>query len=62
VLSEEAAVVYKVTAEYAPDLARGVSWSDPTVGIDWPISDPILSLADAGLPVLEQADNNFAYG
>lgn len=62
VLSEEADVVYKVTAEYAPDLARGVSWSDPTLGIDWPISDPILSPADAGLPVLEQADNNFVYG
>jgi dTDP-4-dehydrorhamnose 3,5-epimerase len=61
VLSQEADVVYKVTAEYAPDLARGVSWSDPALGIDWPISDPILSPPDAGLPVLEQADSNFAY-
>lgn len=62
VLSEEADLVYKVTAEYAPDLARGVLWSDPALGIQWPISDPILSPADAGLPFLEQADNNFGYG
>jgi dTDP-4-dehydrorhamnose 3,5-epimerase len=59
VLSEAAEVVYKVTAEYAPDLARGVLWNDPTLGIPWPISDPILSSADTRLPVLEQADNNF---
>jgi dTDP-4-dehydrorhamnose 3,5-epimerase len=62
VLSATADVVYEVTAEYAPDLARGVLWNDPALGIEWPILDPIVSAADAGLPLLEQADHNFEVG
>lgn len=58
-LSLEADVIYKVTAEYAPELDRGIIWNDPTIGIQWPVSDPILSPKDAGLPSLEEADNNF---
>ena len=59
VLSPEADVIYKVTTEYAPKLDRGIVWNDPMIGIQWPISDPILSSKDAGLPSLEEADNNF---
>jgi len=59
VLSSEADVIYKVTTEYAPKLDRGIVWNDPMIGIQWPISDPILSSKDAGLPSLEEADNNF---
>lgn len=61
VLSEEAYVVYKVTNEYAPELDRGILWSDPTLGIPWPIKQPILSPKDAQLPLLKDADNNFVY-
>ena len=56
VLSKEADFVYKVTAEYAPELDRGILWNDPAIGIRWPISEPILSSKDAQLPVLEDAD------
>jgi dTDP-4-dehydrorhamnose 3,5-epimerase len=59
VLSAEADVVYKVTEEYARELDRGVLWSDPEIGIRWPLSEPILSARDAGLPLLKEADNNF---
>jgi dTDP-4-dehydrorhamnose 3,5-epimerase len=59
VLSEEADVIYKVTEEYAPGLDRGIIWNDPDIGIDWPISDPILSPKDAQLPSLREADNTF---
>jgi dTDP-4-dehydrorhamnose 3,5-epimerase len=59
VLSEGATVAYKVTAEYAPELDRGIVWNDPDIGIPWPISDPVLSLKDAQLPLLKDADNNF---
>jgi dTDP-4-dehydrorhamnose 3,5-epimerase len=61
VLSEEADVLYKVTEEYAPELDRGILWNDPAIGIQWPISDPILSEKDAGLPPLKDADNNSEY-
>jgi dTDP-4-dehydrorhamnose 3,5-epimerase len=59
VLSEEADLIYKVTAEYAPDLERGIVWNDPSVGIEWPIHEPILSSRDERLPLLKDADNNF---
>ena len=55
VLSEEADVVYKVTEEYAPELDRGIIWNDPDIGIQWPITEPILSPKDARLPFLKQA-------
>ena len=61
VLSEEADVLYKVTAEYDGALDRGVLWNDPDLGIHWPIAEPILSLKDAQLPPLHLADNNFAF-
>jgi dTDP-4-dehydrorhamnose 3,5-epimerase len=61
-LSDIAAVMYKVTAEYAPELDRGVAWNDPEVGVVWPIAEPCLSPKDANLPVLRLADNNFEFG
>jgi dTDP-4-dehydrorhamnose 3,5-epimerase len=59
VLSDEADVVYKVTAEYAPALERGILWNDPAIGIQWPINNPTLSQKDAHWPLLREADNNF---
>jgi dTDP-4-dehydrorhamnose 3,5-epimerase len=61
VLSEEADVVYNVTAEYSAEHERGIVWNDPTIGIAWPIRAPLLSPKDARLPALEDADNNFLY-
>lgn len=59
VLSDSAAVSYKTTAEYAPDLNRGVRWDDPDIGVEWPIADPVLSERDRVLPPLATADNPF---
>jgi len=61
VLSEEADIIYKVTAEYRPELDRGILWNDPAIGIRWPISEPILSAKDAQLPCLQDADIKFVY-
>jgi dTDP-4-dehydrorhamnose 3,5-epimerase len=61
VLSEEADVLYKVSEEYAPESARGIVWNDPEVGIRWPLSEPVTSVQDAGLPLLRDADNDFFY-
>jgi dTDP-4-dehydrorhamnose 3,5-epimerase len=59
VLSESADLVYKVTAEYAPELERGVIWNDPDICVGWPLDKPTLSPRDAQLPLLRDADNNF---
>jgi dTDP-4-dehydrorhamnose 3,5-epimerase len=62
VLSEEADVVYKVTAEYAPELDRGIIWNDPEIDIRWPVHNPTVSPKDAKLPSLKSSDNDFLYG
>ncbi len=61
VLGDQAGVAYKVTAEYAPELDRGVRWDDPQIGIRWPIADPVLSPKDAQLPFIHKADNDFEF-
>jgi dTDP-4-dehydrorhamnose 3,5-epimerase len=39
-----------MTTPYLPDRERGGRWNDPAFAIAWPLSDPILSLRDAGYP------------
>jgi dTDP-4-dehydrorhamnose 3,5-epimerase len=54
VLSPQATVLYKCTREYVPNHETGVLWSDPAIGIKWPIQHPILSEKDRKLPLLEK--------
>jgi dTDP-4-dehydrorhamnose 3,5-epimerase len=52
-LENESEVTYWMGATFAPELARGLRWNDPTVGIRWPIENPHLSLRDRELPLLD---------
>jgi dTDP-4-dehydrorhamnose 3,5-epimerase len=61
VLSDEADVLYQVTAEYSPEHDRGILWNDPAIGVEWPLAEPRLSPKDARQPLLADADNNFTY-
>jgi dTDP-4-dehydrorhamnose 3,5-epimerase len=53
VISETADVLYKTTDLYKPDDEYGVLWSDPTIGIDWPVEVPIVSDKDKQFPGLQ---------
>jgi dTDP-4-dehydrorhamnose 3,5-epimerase len=46
VLSEAAHVLYKCTEFYYPEDEQGILWSDPGIGIDWPVENPNLSEKD----------------
>jgi dTDP-4-dehydrorhamnose 3,5-epimerase len=59
VLSDVADVYYKCTEEYRPELDRGVLWNDPVIGVEWPVTDPIVSGKDREQPTLEHCDNPF---
>ena len=37
---------------YHPDLARGLRWDDPKIGIRWPLPDPVLSPRDRAYALL----------
>jgi dTDP-4-dehydrorhamnose 3,5-epimerase len=54
-LSPTADVIYKCTDVYVPGDDRGVLWSDETIGITWPVRDPILSAKDQRLARLDPA-------
>ncbi len=53
VLSETAEVEYKCTDVYDPGGEVGVAWSDPDIGIEWPVRTPVLSGKDAAAPLLK---------
>ncbi|GAS84708.1 dTDP-4-dehydrorhamnose 3,5-epimerase [Paenibacillus amylolyticus] len=52
-------VLYKVDEYYSPENDRGILWNDPSLGIDWPTSNPILSDKDQRHPLLADAELNF---
>jgi len=52
VLSDRAVFSYLCTDVYVRDSDAGVRWNDPTIGIEWPFSSPLLSDKDAQAPVL----------
>lgn len=49
-------LAYSVTAEYAPELERGIRWDDPDIGVAWPYRDPQLSAKDGILPGIAEAE------
>lgn len=51
VLSDVADVFYKCTDFYSPEHERTVSWNDPEIGIEWPLSEP---------PILSEKDKHGA--
>ena len=60
IVREQAAIVhYKCSDYYDPDNAKGISWNDPELGIEWNIPSsetPRLSEKDTQNPRLENAE------
>ena len=64
VLSEEAIFTYKVDNPYMPSHERALRFDDPTVGVDWGITDikaVNLSEKDTKAPLLSEAEYNFTF-
>ena len=60
-LSDKAIISYKVDNHYSPNHDNGIIWNDPTVNINWGISDSelIISEKDSKLPPLIKIENPF---
>jgi len=52
VLSEFATFSYQCTDLYDAKADGGIRWNDPAIGIDWPLSAPLLSEKDNKAPLL----------
>jgi len=53
-LTDNCNVFYQMSEFYFAELARGLRWNDPQVGIKWPLAHPILSERDRNLPLLHE--------
>lgn len=45
-------LIYWVSEEYDASDEFGIAWDDPTLGIDWGVTDPVLSERDRSNPQL----------
>lgn len=63
VLSEEVVFQYKCDAYYAPQSEGAIIWNDPSIGIDWKVSneDVLLSDKDRNHPTLCEFESPFTY-
>ncbi len=66
VLSDVAEIQYKCTGIYNPKGESGILWSDPKLGIRWPVTNPIVSAKDAKAQTLAEwldrpESRNFMY-
>ena len=61
--SETALFSYKCTDTYHPSSEVSIIWNDPEIGIEWPLSNALLSPKDAQAPRLRDlpADKLFKY-
>jgi dTDP-4-dehydrorhamnose 3,5-epimerase len=54
-LEDDTDVLYKVTTLYDGKNDRSIVWNDPAIGIQWPVSEPLLAPKDANAPRLGDA-------
>lgn len=55
-LSDTAEFLYKTTSHYAPGFERCISWNDPSINVEWPLKDVVLSGKDQQGQFLKDAD------
>jgi dTDP-4-dehydrorhamnose 3,5-epimerase len=58
VVSEFATFSYQCTALYDREADASVRWNDARIGIDWPVSQPLLSEKDEKAPLLQDVATN----
>jgi len=60
-LEDDSYVWYKCTGAHAPEAERSLRYSDPSVGVEWPIEPTVISQKDADAPLLADADYDFVH-
>lgn len=51
-LEDDSEVFYQMSEAYYPECARGVRWDDPAFGIEWPLSEAVISARDRNFDLL----------
>lgn len=53
---------YKCTEYYHPEDEGAIAWNDPELGIEWPVSNPVLSAKDSAAESFREYCQNMAHG
>lgn len=61
VISETALFQYKCTDKYSPESEHGIMWNDPTLGIPWPVDNPIISEKDTKHPNFSEIKDSLLF-
>lgn len=61
VVSDEADVCYLHSRPYEPDADLAIAWDDPSLGLAWPVTPPVLSARDRTAPNLDELDLDAAF-
>ena len=61
-LTNDVELCYKVDNPYSKEHDRSIRFDDPTIGVVWNITDPILSEKDRTAPTYVKSDCNLIYG
>ena len=49
-LQDASEIIYLTSAYYAPTVAGGVKWDDPSFNVQWPIAPAVISAQDSSWP------------
>jgi dTDP-4-dehydrorhamnose 3,5-epimerase len=60
-LKDQTVVQYKCSNYYHKASECGIAWNDPTVGINWPVTEAVLSEKDLALPLLKDFKSPFFF-
>ena len=61
-LTDDVEFCYKVDNLYSKECDRGIQFNDPDIGVEWGVTDPVLSQQDISSPRWKDSDCNFVYG
>jgi len=56
-LTDDAEVQYKADNYYSPEHDSAILWSDPDIGINWGVENPVVSEKDKAAPLLKELDS-----
>lgn len=60
-LEDDTLFAYKCTAPYSKEHDRGIRWNDPAIGIEWGVTDRIVSDKDRAHPLLSEIVQEFTF-
>jgi dTDP-4-dehydrorhamnose 3,5-epimerase len=58
-LTDNTIFLYKCSNYYHPAAEGGLLWNDPALGINWGVTDAIISPKDVALPTLQELNSPF---